>query len=234
MKYSRRAGQAADGGRHSQACTRPETMGMRAFLEGDMTSVLVRGSGDIGSAAAHRLFTAGYAVVIHESPQPTATRRGMAFTDAVFDGCTFLEGVEAGRVDDLAALLRLLEQRAAIPGVVVDLIERLSVITVDVGVDTRKRERARPASQLDQAKLTIGLSPGFEAGRATHLVVERAWGDDLGKILGRGTTRPLEGEPQPIAGHTRDRCVYAPVDGVFRTAFRIGDPVRAGQVVAHI
>ena len=48
--------------------------------------VLVRGVGDIGSAVAHRLFGAGYGVVIHDDPQPTTTRRGMAFADAVFDG----------------------------------------------------------------------------------------------------------------------------------------------------
>jgi len=44
--------------------------------------ILVRGSGDIGSAVAHRLFEAGYAVVIHDTTQPTTTRRKMAFTDA--------------------------------------------------------------------------------------------------------------------------------------------------------
>lgn len=50
-----------------------------------LTTVLVRGIGDVGSAVAHRLFQAGY-VMIHDVRQPSATRRGMAFTDAVFDG----------------------------------------------------------------------------------------------------------------------------------------------------
>jgi len=48
--------------------------------------VLVRGVGDIGSAVAHRLFTAGCEVIIHDDPQPATTRRGMAFADAIFDG----------------------------------------------------------------------------------------------------------------------------------------------------
>ena len=30
-----------------------------------MKRILVRGAGDVGSAVAHRLFTAGYAVVLH-------------------------------------------------------------------------------------------------------------------------------------------------------------------------
>jgi xanthine dehydrogenase accessory factor len=60
-----------------------------------MTRVLVRGAGDVGSAVAHRLFGAGYGVVVHEEPEPTATRRGMAFADAAFDGHAVLAGVRA-------------------------------------------------------------------------------------------------------------------------------------------
>jgi xanthine dehydrogenase accessory factor len=57
--------------------------------------VLVRGSNDIGSAVAHSLFRAGGEVAIHDNPSPTVTRRKMAFTDAIFNGNTKLEGVSA-------------------------------------------------------------------------------------------------------------------------------------------
>jgi xanthine dehydrogenase accessory factor len=60
-------------------------------------SVLVRGIGDIGSAVAHRLFRAGHRVVIHDVASPAAARRGMAFTDAIFDGLVVLEGVTCRR-----------------------------------------------------------------------------------------------------------------------------------------
>jgi hypothetical protein len=40
---------------------------------------LVRGVGDIGSAVAHLVFRKGYAVVRHDEPAPTTTRRDMAF-----------------------------------------------------------------------------------------------------------------------------------------------------------
>ena len=36
-------------------------------------TVLIRGVGDVGSAVARRLFIAGYAVVVHDSEQPTTT-----------------------------------------------------------------------------------------------------------------------------------------------------------------
>ena len=77
--------------------------------------VVVRGVGDIGSAVAHRLFLSSCAVAIHDDPKPTTTRRGMAFTDAVFDGRATLEGVDARRAHDLAQVEELLASRRAIP-----------------------------------------------------------------------------------------------------------------------
>lgn len=57
--------------------------------------ILVRGSGDVGSAVAHTLFKANYAVAIHDSAKPSATRRKIAFCDAIFDGYAALAGVSA-------------------------------------------------------------------------------------------------------------------------------------------
>ena len=59
--------------------------------------MLVRGIGDIGSAVAHRLFGAGYRVVIHDVPAPASARRGMAFTDAIFDGTVVLASMVVNR-----------------------------------------------------------------------------------------------------------------------------------------
>jgi hypothetical protein len=53
--------------------------------------ILVRGSGDIGSAVAHTLFKADYTIVIHDSARPSATRRRMSFCDAIFDGNAALD-----------------------------------------------------------------------------------------------------------------------------------------------
>jgi hypothetical protein len=40
--------------------------------------VAIRGGHEIASAVAHRLFTAGYPVLILEAPQPLSVQRGMA------------------------------------------------------------------------------------------------------------------------------------------------------------
>ena len=196
--------------------------------------VLVRGSGDVGSAVAHRLFRAGYAVVIHDAPQPTATRRAMAFTDAVFDNVAQLEGVVAIRVDDLSVLPEVLERREVIPVAVQEFVEVLQFVQPDVLVDARMRKRAQPEVQRGLARLTIGLGPNFVAGTTTDLAVETSWGEDLGKVIEHGATRPLAGEPRFFAGYGRGRFVYAPTAGIFTTVHHIGDAIQAEDEIARI
>lgn len=199
-----------------------------------MVVVLVRGVGDVGSAVAHALFLAGYAVVIHDEPTPTITRRGMAFADALFEGVAQLEAVDAVRVDGLDDIQDRLIAHRAIPVTVANLEAVLRVVGADVVVDARMRKRAHPDVQRGLAKLTIGLGPNFVAGVTTDLVVETSWGERLGQVTNHGATMPLAGEPRPLGGHARDRYVYAPVDGVFRTGFQIGDPVCRGELVANV
>ena len=80
-----------------------------------MVSVLVCGTNDVASAVAHRLFLAGYAVALVDGPEPAATRRGMAFDDAVHGGRAEVGGVEAVRAADPAQMAALLAGRRCIP-----------------------------------------------------------------------------------------------------------------------
>ncbi|MCJ7433741.1 MAG: hypothetical protein MUO77_09670 [Anaerolineales bacterium] len=196
--------------------------------------ILIRGANDIGSAVAHYLFQGGYGVVIHDSTQQTTTRRRMAFADAVFDGRAILDGIESQRMDKLSLLNDILIEHKTIPLVTEDLPKTLEVLHPHVLVDARMRKHSQPESQIHLAALTIGLGPNFIAGETTHLVIETAWGDSLGRIVERGSASPLQGEPREIEGHARDRYVYAPVAGKFYTTHQIGDKVEAGQEVARI
>jgi len=195
-------------------------------------TALIRGAGDIGSAVAHRLFTEGYGVVLHDGPQPTATRRKMAFADAAFDGVASLNAVEARRASDLAEIQDLLARRvvAVYLGAFAPLVAALDP---DVLVDARMRKRTVPESQRGLARVTIGLGPNFHAGVTCDVAVETSW-DGLGTVIHDGPTRRLAGEPRELGGHARARYVYAPDGGVFRTHAQIGDAVTAGQPVATI
>jgi len=198
------------------------------------TIVLVRGSGDVGSAVAHLLLRSGYGVVIHDGTLPAAPRRGMAFADAIFDGACELAGIEARRVDGVEELAAALAGRAAIPVTTAELTDVLGAVAPAVLVDARMRKRVQPENQRDLAPLTIGLGPNFVAGQTTHMSIETQWGDDLGAVVREGATKQLGGEPRSFEGHGRDRFVYAQAAGVMRTTAAIAQPVRAGEVVARI
>lgn len=197
-------------------------------------TVIVRGIGDVGSAVAHTLFHLGYAVVIHDGPAPTTSRRRMAFTDAVFDGRASLEGLTAERVDDLAQLAGSLEGSATIPVVIVPFDDVVRWTAADVIVDARMRKRQHPEIQRGRAPLTIGLGPNFVAGVTTDIVVETQWGDELGTVRDEGATRPLSGEPRPIGGHGRERFIYSPVQGIFATKREIGELVAQDELMAYV
>jgi xanthine dehydrogenase accessory factor len=199
-----------------------------------ITRVLVRGIGDVGSAVAHELFCAGIKVVMHDIPRPAHTRRGMAFTDAMFSGKAQLDNVLAKRSRQPEHLRCMLACGRAIPVMSGEIEYAVSAVNPDVLIDARMRKRATPEPQRHLAGITIGLGPNFAAGEQTDLAIETAWGEELGRVIRQGSTRPLGGEPREIAGHMRDRYVYAPVAGIFSTAFEIGMRVVAGQAVANI
>lgn len=199
-----------------------------------MSRVVIRGVNDVASAVAHRLFLGGDEVVLHESQPPAVTRRGMAFADAIFDGRAELAGMTALLIPDLVHVVPLLDSHEVIPVVVAELSIVLAAVRPAVLVDGRMRKRSHPEAQRGLAPLTIGLGPNFVAGETVDLAVETAWGEDLGRVVTHGATRPLTGEPRPLAGHGRDRYVYAPVAGVFRTRRRVGEAVAAGEIVAHV
>lgn len=194
--------------------------------------VLVRGSGDVGSAVAHALLAAGHAVAIHDGQEPNAPRRLMSFADALFDGVAELEGIAAVRTD-LAGVAAALGRRSFVAVTTAPLESLLAAVAWDALVDARMRKREVPERQTHLAPLTLGLGPNFVAGDTVTAAIETSW-DDLGRIVLRGPTRPLTGEPRAIAGKGRERYVYAPVAGRFASDRAIGEAVRAGETLGRI
>lgn len=172
-------------------------------------------------------------MVIHDDARPATTRRGMAFADAAFDGQAELDGVRAVRASDLEHVKQALAARQAILVYVRPWGPLLARLGDRVLVDARMRKHSEPEVQIGYAQLTVGLGPGLVVGRHAHLLVKTSW-DGLGAVISEGATRPLAGEPRSISGHARDRYVYAPAEGVFRTKARIGDIVRRDQPIAEI
>ncbi len=201
--------------------------------------VVVLGVGDVGSAVAHVLFRQGYAVLLVEAEQPTSPRRGMCWVDAVFDGVATLDHLSAVRVFYPADAALAFARRIWLPLVVApDLSLWLRQLGAQVLVDARLRKHAVAQPDLRAlcggAATAVGIGPGYAAGYNADVVIESAWGDELGRVLHVGSARPLAGEPRPILGAGRERLVYAPQDGVFETSLRIGQAVEAGEVIGHV
>ena len=62
--------------------------------------IIVRGAGDISTGTIHRLLRAGYPVLALETNHPSAIRRRVAFSEAVYDGTAEVEGITAVRIED--------------------------------------------------------------------------------------------------------------------------------------
>lgn len=199
-----------------------------------MPRVLVRGFNEFGSAIAFQLFHRGVPVLLHDRPLPDDCRRTTSFTDAVWLGSVERDGVSARRIDDPRALEAVIEERSVIPLVVEPIEAVLAAYRPDVLIDARMRKREVQERQRGLAPLTVGLGPGFVAGEQVDLIVETGFGEDFARVSDRGATRPQSGEPGKVNGVGRQRFVYAPAAGLFRTSLEIGALVQPGDVTGTL
>ena len=63
--------------------------------------IIVRGGGELGSGIAHCLHRAGFRVLILEQKKPTATRRKVTFSEAMYRGESEVERVSCHRAKSL-------------------------------------------------------------------------------------------------------------------------------------
>lgn len=196
--------------------------------------VLVLGGGDVGSAVAHGLFVRGQHVLISERGGSRHARRGMAFTDAMFDGAAVLDGVTARWHADLAQVPAAWEARVAIP--LVTLPEKLitAAFRFDVMIEATMRRNAVQSDLRALAPLTVGLGPGYVPGGNCHVAIETQWGASMGAVLHDRPAAVRSGGPHALAGVKHERFALAPGAGIWRTAATLGSAVRAGDVVGHL
>jgi xanthine dehydrogenase accessory factor len=176
----------------------------------------------------------GARAVLCDLPRSAHARRGMAYTDALFDGAAVLDGVTARRVADVGGILECWNERAVIPLVTMPEQQLLASLPVDVVVEATMRRNRTPVDLRGLAALTLGLGPGFAAGVNCDVAIETQWGARMGAVLRSGETAPLAGGPKALDGITRERFVSAPVNGVWHSTAVIGESVRAAQVLGRL
>lgn len=193
--------------------------------------VVVKGGGDLATGIAHRLFRAGFPVVVTEIGQPTVIRRTVAFAAAAYDGEAAVEGVSAvlSQPDDVLGVIG----RRAIP-VLVDPTAACVGRFRPAAVVDAVMAKVNTGTSLTDAPVVIGVGPGFAAGVDVHAVIETQRGHDLGRVITSGPAAADTGVPGEIGGYGRERLIKAPCPGVFKAGAAIGDIVGPDQVVAHV
>ena len=195
--------------------------------------VLIKGAGEHASGTAHRLFRCGYRVVMTEVASPKAVRRLVSFCSAIFEREFVVEGVRGvgyglSDVDLLSSF-----DWSHIP-VFVDPECRLRETWAPDAIIDGRILKANLDNDRDDAPLVIGYGPGLVAGRDVHFVVETSRGHNLGRIITDGCAAADTGDPYPIAGFTRERVLRSPAEGTLRPERRLGDLVKAGDVIATV
>jgi xanthine dehydrogenase accessory factor len=204
--------------------------------------IIVRGGGDIATGTIFTLRKAGFAVLILECGRPSAIRRCVSFSEAVYEGSTKVEDTECVRAGSAEEAVRCLE-KGGLP-VLIDP-EAGSVSLFQKGGEYAGKFRLvalvdavlakkNLGTKREMAPFVIALGPGFTAGSDCDAVIETMRGHDLGRVIRNGQALPNTGTPGLIAGHAADRVIHAECSGILYDAAKIGDYVEKDSTIAVI
>lgn len=193
-----------------------------------MDMIILRGGGDIATGIAHRLYQSGFHVVISEIEKPTAIRRRVSFCEAIYSGEIEIEGVKAV----LSTKGEVLENlKLGLLPVVIDENCSLAYDLKPLAVIDSILAKKNLGTKKDMAPITVGVGPGFSAGGDVDLVVETNRGHHLGKVIDKGKAMDNTGIPGTIQGYTAERVVRASAEGQVKNIKKIGDIVKADDIL---
>jgi xanthine dehydrogenase accessory factor len=195
--------------------------------------VVIKGAGEMATGIACRLFMANLKqIVMTDLHKPLTVRRTVAFSEAIYEKESEVEGVKASLArtsDEIARIWK--ENRIA---VIVDpewnIIEELKP---DVVVDAIMAKR-NIGTKKEEAPLVIGVGPGFSAPQDVHAVVESNRGHNLGRVFYKGAAEPHTGTPGAVMGYTTERVLRSPHEGLVKHVKAIGDYANKGEIVMFV
>lgn len=194
--------------------------------------IIVRGGGDVATGTISKLYKCGFPVLVLETAKPSAIRRNVSFSEAVYDGTQTVENVTCRLASSIADAEKMLAEGKLT--MLVDpsgeAITRLQPVAVVDAILAKKNLGTCKA----MAPITVALGPGFEAGSDVDAVVETQRGHNLGRVLWQGNAAPNTGIPGVIGGYGKERVIYSPAAGILRNVCHITDTVKRGQTIAYI
>ena len=179
--------------------------------------IIVRGGGDIATGTIYKLHQSGYPVLVTEIANPSAIRRQVAFSEAVYEKSYTVEGVTCYFAENLTRAYELLKQRK---------------VALMIDPDGAVIREVKPAAVVDGilAKKNLGTIMDM----APFAVVETMRGHKLGRIIYEGNAIPNTGIPGAIAGVAKERVIHAECAGVLYGEKKISDYVQKDEVIAYI
>jgi xanthine dehydrogenase accessory factor len=194
--------------------------------------VLIKGAGDLASGIALRLRHARFDIAMTEVPQPTAVRRTVCFSQAVYEGSAQVEDVTAVLVEDEREARDCFAQ-----GRIAVFVDPRGEIAGPLGPDALVDAviaKRNTGTRITDAPVVIGVGPGFTAGIDCRAVIETKRGHTLGRVLTEGSALPNTGVPGDIGGFTIERLLRSPAEGIFEGRADIGDRLRRGDAAAVV
>ncbi len=194
--------------------------------------IIVRGGGDIATGTIMKLWECGFPVLILETQNPSAIRRNVAFSEAVYQGTQTVENVTCYLARDVAQASHFLSEGKLTmlidpEGSCLNDFQPLALVD---GILAKKNL----GTARSMAPITVALGPGFSAGTDVDAVIETQRGHNLGRVIYDGAAAPNTGIPGKIAGFDKERVLHSPAAGILRNVASITDTVQKGQTIAVI
>lgn len=193
--------------------------------------ILIKGAGDLASAVAVRLYRAGYKIIMTDISIPTAVRRTVSFSRAVYEKEIVIEEIRGVLVDDFKDAVE--KSKDAIAVIIDPKAEIVSYLKPDIVIDCIMAKK-NIGTNINDANLVIGIGPGFLPGKDCHCCIETQRGHYLGRVFRDRAAAENTGIPGTIGGYSVERIIRAVEDGIFIPNVNIGDNVSENQVVAYV
>ena len=177
-------------------------------------TIVVRGGGDLATGTIHRLWAAGFNVLVLEIPNPAAIRRQVSLCEAVYEGTATVEGLTAVLIQDVSDMEKVWAE-GKVPLLVDPEGKCLETVKPAVLVDAIIA-KVNLGTTRDMAPATIALGPGFTAGVDVDVVIETSRGHKLGRVIKEGMAKANTGIPGIIGGYGKERVMHSPAEGVLR------------------
>ena len=194
--------------------------------------IIVRGGGDLATGTIDKLYRCGIPVLVLEAARPSAIRRNVAFSEAVYQGTQTVEGLActlAGSISEAEAMLKAGKLTLLVDPEGASIAHFRPLAVVDAILAKKNLGTRR-----DMAPITVALGPGFMAGVDVDAVVETQRGHKLGRVFYSGTAAPNTGIPGVIGGYGKERVIHSPAAGILRNVAKITDTVNKGQTIAVV